>query len=275
MSKSKGLSIGQFSQSSRLSVKALRHYDRLGLLKPAVVDAETSYRYYDRSQVPRAVAIAVLRSLDLPLSLIGSLVDAHGSNELTNNLNEARLHIKNELIRKQNALSSIERIIQAGQLIPYEPQLRIEPQHFVLYKEASVTPETLGSTTEDLVRALQVCGFQQGIQDPDPIFCIFNSHPKEDMLIQVCAAGFDYHRFKDKKLDIDISSMILPETSVVFVEHVGSYEELGLAHHALYGWIEENSYNVTGGLREIYINDPAFVHPEELRTLVLIPVQAK
>ena len=50
--------IGEFSQISGLSVKALRFYDEKGLLKPAHVDAASDYRYYDAACVERARVIA-------------------------------------------------------------------------------------------------------------------------------------------------------------------------------------------------------------------------
>ena len=49
--------IGDFSKLSQLSVKTLRYYDELGLLKPVQVDPFTSYRYYAASQLPRLQAI--------------------------------------------------------------------------------------------------------------------------------------------------------------------------------------------------------------------------
>ncbi|CAM5271012.1 hypothetical protein SALBM217S_03968 [Streptomyces griseoloalbus] len=70
------LSIGAFAARSRLSAKALRLYDRLGLLAPARVDADTGYRYYRADQVERARLVALLRQLDMPLARIAEVVDA-------------------------------------------------------------------------------------------------------------------------------------------------------------------------------------------------------
>jgi membrane-associated phospholipid phosphatase len=61
--------IGRFAASVRLSVKALRHYDELGLLEPACVDAATGYRYYAPAQAREALLIGMLRELELPLDL--------------------------------------------------------------------------------------------------------------------------------------------------------------------------------------------------------------
>ena len=66
--------IGRFSRQTGLSVKALRHYDELGLLRPAAVDAASGYRLYSSGQVERAEAIRLLRRLEVPLDDIATLL---------------------------------------------------------------------------------------------------------------------------------------------------------------------------------------------------------
>ncbi|MEU8973324.1 MerR family transcriptional regulator [Streptomyces monashensis] len=64
------LTIGAFAKASRLSPKALRLYDELGLLAPARVDPVTGYRLYAPEQLDRARLVAWLRRLSMPLSRI-------------------------------------------------------------------------------------------------------------------------------------------------------------------------------------------------------------
>jgi protein phosphatase len=68
------MSIGEFARRSRLSPKALRLYDELGLLEPARVDDDSGYRYYSAAQLDRARLIAALRQLQIPLAEIKSIV---------------------------------------------------------------------------------------------------------------------------------------------------------------------------------------------------------
>ncbi len=72
------LTIGAFAARARLSAKALRLYDRLGLLAPAHVDEATGYRYYRAGQAERARLVALLRRLDMPLARIAEVVGADG-----------------------------------------------------------------------------------------------------------------------------------------------------------------------------------------------------
>ncbi|HEU5244491.1 MAG TPA: helix-turn-helix domain-containing protein [Gaiellaceae bacterium] len=68
--------IGRFSRLTGVGVKALRHYDEVGILVPAAVDDETGYRFYSPDQVDRAEAIRLLRRLDMPLDEIRSTLAA-------------------------------------------------------------------------------------------------------------------------------------------------------------------------------------------------------
>jgi DNA-binding transcriptional MerR regulator len=68
------LSIGEFSQRSHLSVKALRLYDEIGVLLPARVDRASGYRFYDTTQLKNARLISMLRQLGFPLSDIKEML---------------------------------------------------------------------------------------------------------------------------------------------------------------------------------------------------------
>jgi DNA-binding transcriptional MerR regulator len=70
------LRIGEFARLTKVSVKMLRHYDRIGLLRPARFDESTGYRYYTATQLPRLNRIVMLRDLGFSLRHFAALVDA-------------------------------------------------------------------------------------------------------------------------------------------------------------------------------------------------------
>ena len=70
------LTIGEFARAARLSPKALRLYDELGLLRPFRVDEWTGYRYYAPSQLERARLVAWLRRIGMPLAQIDAVVES-------------------------------------------------------------------------------------------------------------------------------------------------------------------------------------------------------
>jgi DNA-binding transcriptional MerR regulator len=72
------MTIGEFSRRSQLSIKALRLYERLGLLPPVAVDERNGYRRYHDSQLYTARLIVLLRRLDMPLPEVARVVAASG-----------------------------------------------------------------------------------------------------------------------------------------------------------------------------------------------------
>jgi DNA-binding transcriptional MerR regulator len=72
--RSEYLSSGEFARRSRLSPKALRIYDEIGLLRPLDVEPSTGYRRYGIDQLGRARLIAMLRGIEMSLAEIGALL---------------------------------------------------------------------------------------------------------------------------------------------------------------------------------------------------------
>ena len=136
------LPIGSFARRCRLSIKALRHYDDLGLLRPARVDAVTGYRYYDRRQAPAAIAIALLRSLDVTLPAIRELLAGDDPDALARVLDRERARRAREIAQAETALRSIKRLMRAGTVFPYDVVER--------HAEAQTLLVVEGRTTADL-----------------------------------------------------------------------------------------------------------------------------
>src|SRR5262245_19409696 len=67
--------ISDFARLSRISAKMLRHYDEIGLLRPAHDDPDTDYRFYTAEQLPRLHRIVVLKDLGFTLQQIATLLD--------------------------------------------------------------------------------------------------------------------------------------------------------------------------------------------------------
>ncbi len=106
------LSIGRFAYASGLTVKALRHYDEMGLLRPAHVDPSSGYRYYDPTQLRDAEVIRRLRRFELPLDEIRPLLHADGA-ELRASLTEHRSRVAASTEDKRRLLAALDRFISA------------------------------------------------------------------------------------------------------------------------------------------------------------------
>src|SRR4030095_10875118 len=95
-------SIGEFSKLGRVTVEALRHYDALGLLKPAKVDPFTGYRYYSARQLMSLYRILALKEVGFSLDEIARIL----RDNLTND--QLRGMLKAQLIRAENDIQAAQ-----------------------------------------------------------------------------------------------------------------------------------------------------------------------
>ena len=70
------MQIKEFAAYTGVSVRTLHYYDEIGLLKPAFVDRNTGYRYYDNTSLLRMQEILFYRELDFSLKRIGEILSS-------------------------------------------------------------------------------------------------------------------------------------------------------------------------------------------------------
>lgn len=152
------LPIGRFARLCRLSVKQLRHYDDLGLLRPAWVDPHTGYRYYRADQTRDALSIGLLRSLDVPLPAIGSVL---AGVDVAAVLGEVRDRMEADLVRRRRALSTLDRVLTHGLPTAEVRLVREEPRRVVVTRDAGAATDISALTSgcvARLVAALAAAG---------------------------------------------------------------------------------------------------------------------
>lgn len=154
------LTIGRFADATGLTVKALRHYDEIGLLRPAHVDSSTGYRLYEPEQIEDGVAIRRLRALELPLDEIRELLDADADG-LRERLVAHGYRVAEEWRDKQSLLIELSALVEGGgEPLAIElrdvPELRLAGtiRHLALVDPEGVT-EMLRAARERLA-ALEV-----------------------------------------------------------------------------------------------------------------------
>ncbi|MGH0028267.1 MAG: MerR family transcriptional regulator [Myxococcota bacterium] len=258
--------IGRFARSCRLSVKALRHYDELGLLAPALVDPASGYRYYTRAQARDAVMIGMLRSLDLPLAVIRRALDAEPG-ELKALIEQETARIEAEVAARQQALLSLRHIAEHGRLAA-DVDVHELPDLHVARLVGDTTPERLVADSTELIYELLDELRRSGVAFGEVLS--LNAYHDGDtrVTVQACAAVPDPVRGLERAEAAHLSG-----GSFACLEHVGPYETLGLAHHALFAWMQEHGHPVDGPIWEFYRNDPADVAAEALETRVALPLE--
>ena len=118
------MSIGKVSKLKNVSIKSLRYYDQIGILKPAFVNTETNYRYYTKEQLYLLDAITVCIKLGIPLKDLNNYVEGASIN-LQKLLYDGKILAEQKILDIRNCLATCRtpyRIWQA--LLPVSPKFR-------------------------------------------------------------------------------------------------------------------------------------------------------
>src|SRR5262249_24016708 len=98
--------IGDFARLARVSVRALRHYEAKGLLRPGYVDTQSRYRYYDLQQLATLERVLLLKDLGLPLGVIRDLLGAT-DREFRAALASHRRQLQSQLLEQEAMLARL------------------------------------------------------------------------------------------------------------------------------------------------------------------------
>jgi DNA-binding transcriptional MerR regulator len=253
--------IGRFARRCRLSVKQLRHYDELGLLRPAWTDPGSGYRYYRAEQARQALSIGLLRSLDVPLPAIGQVL---AGTDVAAVLGAVKDRLEADLVRRRRMLATLNRVLTEG-LPRAEVRLTHQDAHRVAVTTAVGTVEEIGPVTSDCVARLGRALAAAGQQPRGPLIGLFPLDLTDQVTVRVAA-----------EVDQDVAGTageVLGGGWFAVASHVGPYDQLSLTAHALLAWIGEHGHAVGGGLREVYVSDPRRTAPEQLVTELMIKVE--
>ena len=107
------LTVNQVAKASGVSVRALHHYDEIGILKPASI-GQNRYRYYGREELLRLQQILIHRELGIPLTEIAALLDDPKFDRLEA-LRQQRSRLDAEAKRYAQLVRTIDRTIASLQ----------------------------------------------------------------------------------------------------------------------------------------------------------------
>ena len=242
------LKISEFSKLSHLTVKALRFYEKEGLLKPASVDEWNHYRFYETSQLETAARIKCYRQLGLSIEEIKEVFSGKDLKEI---LVEKLGTLREEQKRINSRLSIINSILEDKEM-KYQVTEKLIPEMIVY------TAETVLKTYSDSMQWIPAVGqecleLNPGMKCAEPPyeFCEYldGEYKESDIRIRhneaVTMFGTENEHIRFKTL---------PETKVLSIYHKGSYENIGEAYAFLMKYAEQNGYKAAGLARECYID---------------------
>jgi DNA-binding transcriptional MerR regulator len=247
--------IGDFSKLSRVSVKALRYYDEMGILKPIHVDPWTGYRYYECHQLPRLNRILAFKDLGFSLEEIGRLLTENPPPDqlariLRLRQKEARERIQDETERLERVEARLRLIEQEASMSKYDVVIkRVEPLKVVSVRGIVPTPPQQGSLWEELGRHL--AAFK--VRTVDPCLTLYHDdeYKERDWDVEVCQTIVGELKETDR---VKVRTLPLVEAMACAVHH-GPFASIGEAYDAIMKWIDANGYRICGPAREVYLRE--------------------
>lgn len=138
------LSIGQVAKLKNVSIKSLRYYDEIGVLKPAYINEQTNYRYYKEEQLFLLDAIVLCIELGIPLRDFHNYQDKNGSLQIQKLLFDGKSLAEQRIITMRNCIDQLQSTLARLDLAdaPAFPKKHIEKRGILTIPFDEVTSST-------------------------------------------------------------------------------------------------------------------------------------
>jgi DNA-binding transcriptional MerR regulator len=244
------LKIGEFARVGRVSVKALRHYDAIGLLKPDAVDGSSGYRYYRPRQLRRLHGILDLKGMGFSLDIIRDMVDEElGDPAVRENLLMRRNELAQAISLQQEQLADVDARLKALEEGRSRRQREVlvtktKPRRVACVRSPLSSYQEADALFLDLVRRLEP------LDRRGSLGAIWH---------RCCHDGaIDCEAFvpirEDLRAPRGLSVRELPEATMASVFHYGSDETHSETYRAAREWIANRRRKVSGPNHEIYLS---------------------
>lgn len=172
--------IGEFARRARLTHKALRIYDRTGLLRPVLTDEATGYRRYDATQVRTGQLISLLRGAGLGLAEVQRVLGevGAGAGQAVDRLDALLRDLEHEHRLRKLLIRHIQATLREGG----DPMFRIETRHVPAQRVMSIQRRLHAPETDGFVRGARKAFAQHlaGAKPAGPLVLIFHGVVSED-----------------------------------------------------------------------------------------------
>ncbi|HEU4398055.1 MAG TPA: MerR family transcriptional regulator [Actinomycetota bacterium] len=250
--------IGDFARHGRVSVRMLRHYDAIGLLRPAHVDQVTGYRSYDARQLSRLNRVVALKELGFTLQQVQAILDEKvGVEELRGMLRLRQAELQSQITTDTARLAQVEarlQIIEREGAMPADdiqikriPGVRVAE---LIATAASFEPESITPVIGPLYDELYGRLHHVGLTPTGPAIAWYEDAPDGDGVVVHATVPVDAEPGNDHGFAV----VDLPEIEqAATIVHRGSMDNVMPTIQTLAHWIDANGYRSAGYNRELYI----------------------
>jgi DNA-binding transcriptional MerR regulator len=251
-------SIGEFARHGRVSVRMLRHYDAIGLIRPACVDAATGYRFYQASQLDELNRVIALKDLGFTLQQVQAILEEKlSAAELRGMLRLRRAEIQATIDAETTRLARVEArllTIEDGARVPADGVVvkRLAPARVAELTgvAAGYEPEAITPVIQPLYHDVWCRLASADIPAVGPAVAYYEDEDEAQGGIVVHAAVPVAAASAEGVTIVD-----LPEVdSAAAIIHHGSMDDVLPTGQALARWIDANGYRSAGYAREVTLH---------------------
>lgn len=265
------LSIGKFSKICKVSTKTLRYYAEIGLILPSEINPENGYRYYAIEQLETMLLIIRLKSYNFSLEEIKQIIE---SGELYAALTQKREDIKKQLHEQEKSLYQLEcdilNLKNGKPIMSYLDDIDVElvevPMMCLLYVRKMVQADNFSDEYSICFGKLLGRIRKENLTIANPPMVLFHSNEFSPFGLDTEFAipiGEYVTGTRDFRAGLCLKTVVK-----------GSYSILSSVYAKQTKWAEQNGYECTGALFEVYVTDPSQVTEEdELITEVYYPIR--
>ena len=260
--------IGEFSRIGCVTIETLRHYDTLGLLKPAKVDPFTGYRYYTANQLQLLNRIVALKEVGFSLEEIARILREQPTLEELRGMLKAQLAlaegaIETAQLRRERILARLKSLNTEEDMPAYEVKLKsVEALTIAAIRETVPAIEQMPRRCGELFNQIAGWMASNGLPFGAPLTIYHNEGYTQENIDTECAfiiPGKQVEAVARPASPIVVRKLeALPQAASTiaaddFYQKVGG---LTPAYNALGRWIEEHGYRIVGAPRELYYGSP-------------------
>jgi len=252
-------SIGEFARLGTVSVRTLRHYDEIGLLRPARVDPETGYRCYTAAQLGQLNRIIALKELGLSLAQARQLVTGITAEELRGMLVLRRAQLEQELQAHKNQLLEVEArlsyITREGTMPADDITVKKIPAMGVVAiagPAPAFGPENIVPVVNRSRQQFDQLAMPE-LASPAGPYMIFYEHGQDsDITVYLALPVAE----RPAEVPAPAQYLVLPEVEVVAAVRNGRAASIfPMVYHDLVQWAGAHGFQTSGPGREIWINE--------------------
>lgn len=277
------LKIGDFSRLAQVSIRALRLYDEIGLLKPARIDRFTDYRYYDPSQLPRLHRILALKDLGLTLDQIKALIDRDLPVEELEGMLLMKQHDLENSLRKEQArlrrvAARLRQLRVEGAATDYEVVMKGAPAQWIAGRRGIIpTLDDMPTLRCRLYADIDETFAGLGLKPGRPQFAIYHldGYAEEDVDLEA-AVGVDEPALR-RLAGTGLLTRELPAAPMVAsVIHHGQAMGIADAFRSVFHWMSAHELSLAGPPREIHLDFQETAHDfnQPVTVEIQVPVEA-